>query len=206
MKEAVTMSPEHLSLYALTLEEETPLYLAMKKGELAFIDSDKAADEYELAEDFLSGNGYQHYEISNWAKPGYECRHNLTYWHTLHYAGFGVAAHSYLEGHRFANTVDMDKYLDAFNSEIILPIIEMNEEIGSELQIAEAAILGLRLIDGIDIMIFNERFGLDILKRFDNEISFLVDSGLLEIAGKFLRLTKRGRLLGNEVFWRFLPE
>lgn len=206
LKEVVSMSPEHLSLYALTLEKETPLYLAMERGEVAFMDSNNAADEYEFAEDYLSSNGYKHYEISNWAKPGFECRQNLTYWKTLPYAGFGVAAHSYLNGHRFSNTIDLDKYLNAFDLEIPSTIIDDDEEIGSELQIAEAVILGLRLIDGIDIMVFNKRFNVDLLKKFNTQIKFSIDSDLLEVDGRFIRLTRRGRLLGNEVFWRFLPE
>jgi len=204
LDEAITMRPEHLSLYSLTLEVETPMWRAIKEGSLPEIDSDVSADHYELAEDLLAAQSYSHYEISNWAVAGRECRHNLTYWRNLSYLGVGVAAHSYLDGHRLANTESLDKYLADFSRKS-LPGPELDEEINPELELAETAILGLRLNKGIDLDDIHRRFDIDILVHYRQQVEEMVDAGLLEQADGHIKLTRRGRLLSNEVFWRFLP-
>ena len=205
LDEAMTMRPEHLSLYSLTLEEDTPMWKAIKQGSWPGLDPDISADQYELAEDLLAAHGYGHYEISNWAMAGLECRHNLTYWRNLPYLGVGVAAHSYLDGHRLANTTSLDKYLADFSEETSAEP-EMDEEINPELELAETAILGLRLCEGIDPADFRRRFDVDIRAYYRPQIEEMVEAGLLEQAEGRIRLTRRGRLLSNEVFWRFLPE
>jgi oxygen-independent coproporphyrinogen-3 oxidase len=204
LHEVLKLNPEHLSLYPLTLEGNEPMSKAIERGELPVTDADMAAEHYELAEDILAEHGYQHYEISNWAKISCECRHNLVYWQQLPYIGVGVAAHSYLNGHRLANTSDLDRYINAFQDKTIPPS-EIDEEINPELQCSEAIILGLRLGQGINLDSINNRFSIDLLSRFTEQVSTLTSLGLLECAGRHLRLTRRGRLLGNEVFWQFLP-
>jgi oxygen-independent coproporphyrinogen-3 oxidase len=164
--------------------------------------ADIAADQYELAEDILAANGYRHYEISNWALPGRECRHNLVYWRNRPYLGIGVAAHSCLDGHRTANTTDLDCYIGGPET----GIRDLDEEIGSNLELAESVILGLRLSDGIRFDDVSRRFGKDILVLYRPQIREMESCGLLEVAGDSLKLTRRGRLLSNEVFWRFLPD
>lgn len=205
LRAAMAIAAEHLSLYCLTLEDGVPMWQAIKRGELPDIDPDLCADQYEMAEDLLAESGYRHYEISNWARPGYECRHNLTYWYNSPYLGIGAAAHSSLDGQRRANTADIGKYLAAFANEAA-PVLDLHEEIGAELQLAETAILGLRLEQGISTDDIQARFGIDLWHRYRQEISELVGAGLLECNSRCLRLTRRGRLLSNEVFWRFLPE
>lgn len=200
----IELNPEHLSLYPLTLEGDEPMSLAIERRELPAINTDLCAEQYELAEDLLAVDGYQHYEISNWAREGYQCRHNLVYWQGLPYLGIGAAAHSYLGGHRFANTSDLDKYLDNFSSGE-RPLPEWDEEIGSELQISEAVILGLRLSQGVCLDDIRCRFGIDLLCQYGRQVDSLTSLGLLECAEGYIRLTRRGRLLGNEVFWQFLP-
>jgi oxygen-independent coproporphyrinogen III oxidase len=202
---ALAMAPEHLSLYALTLEPGTPLWRAVEEKSLAGIDPDLVADQYEMAEDILAVHGYQHYEISNWAKPGQECRHNLVYWHNRPYLGIGVAAHSYLNGHRLANITNLDDYLAAF-SRGVLPEKNMDELISPELQVAETIILGMRLGEGIGIASVRERCGVDLRSRYRRPVREMTVLGLLEYSSGNLRLTRRGRLLSNEVFWRFLPD
>jgi oxygen-independent coproporphyrinogen-3 oxidase len=204
LKQAMGLSPEHISLYALTLEEDAPLFQAIERGELPAPDSDFTADMYELAEHMLGEYGYRHYEISNWARSGFECRHNLVYWQNLPYIGAGVAAHSCIYGHRLANTSDLDIYLNAFSSNEPL-LYELDEVIGPELQLSETVILGLRLSEGIQTDYIKNHFGIDLLKRYGSEIEELVDAGLVECNDRCISLTPRGRLLGNEVFWRFLP-
>ena len=200
LEEAMAMRPEHLSLYALTLEEDAPMWQDIKEGSLPGVDPDVSADQYELAEDVLAAAGYRHYEISNWALPGRECRHNLTYWRNLPYIGAGVAAHSCLAGHRLGNTTSLDKYLAG------PPAPEMDEEISPQLELAETVILGLRLCTGIDPDDLHRRFNIDVQAYYRPQIEAMVDAGLLEQDGGHLKLTRRGRLLSNEVFWRFLPD
>ena len=201
---AVALAPEHLSLYALSLEDGVPLRSAIERGEVPAVYPDLAADQYELAEELLARNGYGHYEISNWARAGFECRHNLVYWRNTPYLGIGVVAHSYLEGRRQANSADLDDYLDTGSWNGSAPL-QLDEEIGSELELSESAILGLRLTEGLDLNHVKRRFGVDLLTRFQGAVEDLTALGLLERAGGRLKLTGRGRLLGNEVFWRFLP-
>ena len=204
LDEAIGLNPEHISLYPLTLEDDAPMRLAIQRGEVPPIDSDLTADQYELAQDTLAARGYNHYELSNWAKQGYECQHNLVYWHNLPYLGAGVAAHSYLDGHRLANTTDLDRYLNAF-SRNLPPARELDEEIGPELHLSETVILGLRLSEGIGLDDINRRFGIELLRHYEQQVDVTASLGLLECASGRVRLTRRGRLLGNEVFWRFLP-
>lgn len=204
LDEAIAMMPEHLSLYALTLEVETPMWRAIKEKSLPDIDPDLSADQYEMAEDLLAAHGYRHYEISNWAEEGRECRHNMVYWQNQPYLGVGVAAHSWLDGHRLANTGNLDEYLAAFaGKRPLLP--DMDEVIGLDLELAETVILGLRLEAGVDINSLKNRFGIDVLSYYSQPIREMVDSGLMKHTGEYIRLTRRGRLLSNEVFWRILP-
>jgi putative oxygen-independent coproporphyrinogen III oxidase len=205
LTETISYAPEHISLYALSLEPDTPMGRATARGELPPADPDRSADLYELAASGLAAAGYRHYEISNWARPGRECRHNLVYWHNRPYLGFGVAAHSWKDGHRFANTADLDAYTGALKDGGNPPR-DVDEIISAELELAETIILGLRLAEGVSKGDIHHRFGIDLLQRYDAVISELVDLGLLVNSRERIYLSERGRLLGNEVFWRFLPE
>jgi len=205
LDEVLKVELEHLSLYCLSLEANAPIWEEVKRKHLPDIDPDLSADQYELAEDILSAYGYRHYEISNWAKEKRECHHNITYWNNLPYLGVGVAAHSFIDGHRFANTKSVDKYVAAF-SDRLEPEMDMDEEISPELQLAETVILGLRLCDGIDLNDIKSRFGIDLLECYSWPVEEMIEAGLLDHSGQHLRLTRRGRLLSNEVFWRFLPD
>ncbi len=204
LTEIVALGAEHLSLYALTLEEGTPLAESIKRGEMKAPDADAAAEEYELASEVLAGAGYQQYEISNWSRAGFESRHNLTYWTGGEYLGLGCGAHSYVDNTRRANLYSLEEYLSrALKDE---PPTASTEVIDSDTALAEAIILGLRLNRGISVDSINKRFQADILKRYSVEVTELKDAGLLTNDNGYLKLTPRGRLLGNEVFLRFLPE
>ena len=217
LRQTLSLEPDHLSLYALTLEGGTPMERWVRTGQLPEPDPDLAADMYLLAEDMLDKAGLRHYEISNWAKPGYESRHNLTYWRNLPYLGLGPGAHSYLEGHRFFNLKSPRDYMrklqdapwdnppvglqEAFRS---IHVVQDVEPIGRELEMAETMMMGLRLHEGVSAKGFVERFGEGLLQHYDQEIQELTSLGLLELKEDALRLTDRGRLLGNEVFQRFV--
>jgi oxygen-independent coproporphyrinogen-3 oxidase len=204
LEKLVPLDPNHISLYPLTLEAGLPMLRKIENGELPPIDPDTAADQYELAEEFLARQGYAHYEISNWAKPGFECRHNLVYWNALPYLGTGAGAHSYIDNHRTSNTNSIDDYLLLIKQHQSAAV--MDEEIPPDLQVAEAIMLGLRLVDGISPDNINTRFGININVRYQPQIAELQEMGLIEFTKGMLKLTARGRLLGNEVFHRFLPD
>jgi oxygen-independent coproporphyrinogen-3 oxidase len=205
LDEVTKIGPEHLSLYALSIETDTPIYCAIENGYLPYVDPDLSADQYELAEDLLDSGGYNHYEISNWASKGRECYHNIGYWQNLPYMGVGVAAHSFLNGRRTANTYSIDRYLAAFANNL-QPEQESDEEISPDLQLAETVILGLRLCDGVCLDDIGSRFGRDLPLYYDQCIEELTGFGLLERRDRRIKLTRRGRLLSNEVLWRFLPD
>jgi len=194
----------HLSLYALTLEDDTLLATKIQSGEIPAPDADNAASEYEMACKLLAEAGYQQYEISNWAKPGMESRHNLVYWQREPYLGLGAAAHSMLGQERRANTDNIAAYIKALNNGS-LPEATV-EIIDEKLALAETIILGLRLNRGISADDIQSLFKVDLYQRFAAQIADLTAFGLLEREGMRLKLTPRGRLLGNEVFWRFLPD
>lgn len=202
LRKIVKLGAQHISLYGLTLEEDTPMFEQVKRGELVAPEQDSLASEYETAEEILADAGYTQYEISNWSLPGYESRHNMAYWERVPYLGLGVAAHSFLDKRRMANTSDLDEYLGCLQTGVLPP--QTVETITEPDALSEALFLGLRLNKGVEAGDIDGRFGIDLFSRFSEEISELVSLGLLERDGDRIKLTPRGRLLGNEVFIRFL--
>jgi oxygen-independent coproporphyrinogen-3 oxidase len=202
LREIVNLGAQHISLYGLTLEENTPMFERVQRGEINAPDQDTSASEYEIACDILAACGYRQYEISNWALPGYESRHNLACWQRLPYLGLGVAAHSFLDSRRIANSNDLDEYLKSLPEG--KPVSHTVEVIDQPAAFSEALFLGLRLNKGVDANDINAEFSIDLYSRFAGEIEELVSLGLLEREGSRIKLTPRGRLLGNEVFIRFL--
>jgi oxygen-independent coproporphyrinogen-3 oxidase len=176
--------------------------MAVARGESPAPDADQAATEFELASAKLDAAGYRHYEISNWAHPGFESRHNTIYWRRGEYLGLGVAAHSFVDGQRIANTSSLDDYMSQVASGV--PSREI-EKIDGSTALAEAIILGLRLTEGVSLDDIGRHFGIDLHGRYSTQIGELSELGLVEMSGGRLCLTPRGRLLGNEVFVRFLP-
>jgi len=200
---AVALGPEHLSLYALSVEPGTPLAEWIVAGEVPAPDPDLAADMYEWAGEYLRNTGYVHYEISNWAREGHFCQHNLTYWMNGPYLGFGAGAHSYRGSHRYRNVSSPALYVERIEAGV--SPIEESEVIDTAMEMAETMFLGLRLSEGIRWATFEGRFGRSMRDVYREEIQALREVGLLEVDGTGIRLTPRGRLLGNEVFRRFLP-
>lgn len=206
LERALELAPEHLSLYALTLEEGTPLAAEVAAGRLPEPDPDLAADMYELAQERLAGAGYDHYELSNWARsPDFRCQHNLVYWRNDSYAGVGAGAHSWDGSRRWANVSRPAEYiarLQAGESPV-----DMQETIGTELEMGETMMLGLRLVEeGVAFDRFDRRFGRDLRRIYAAPLAELTALGLIELVPDRVRLSPRGRLLGNQAFMRFLPE
>jgi oxygen-independent coproporphyrinogen III oxidase len=202
LEDIVKLGAQHLSLYCLTVEEGTPLQGSIARGKIASPDQDDAASEYELAEKILEAAGYRHYEISNWALPGYESRHNTAYWKRSPYLGLGVGAHSFIGGQRIANNSSLDGYLASFNNgNLPLQSVEFIDE---SMALSEAMMLGLRLDTGVSADDIRRQFKVDLFSHFQSQIEECENLGLLERKGASIRLTPRGRLLGNEVFIRFI--
>ncbi len=217
LEQAIVLNPEHLSLYCLTIEPETRLAYWIGKGLFPNQDDDLAADMYIYAMERLENAGYQHYEISNWAKGGqYEARHNLQYWLNLPYLGFGAGAHSSMGHYRTENIQTINPYIQAINeaSDVknIFPNSPANIErifIDQYVEMQETMMVGLRLVElGVSNAAFQNRFGKVISDVFNNEILEVAALGLVEWVSEGndqrLRLTKKGRLLGNQVFMRFV--
>jgi oxygen-independent coproporphyrinogen-3 oxidase len=199
IKKAVDLKPEHISTYNLQVEEGTPLYLDKMEGSLNLPDEDSELKMFRASLTYLAVNGYRHYEISNFARSGFECRHNITYWTLEDYIGIGLGAHSYINGIRIENTVDMDKYLSKIFKEIKSEHVNTNKE-----NMSEMIFLGLRLIEGLDLKNFAGRFGVSFRELYSKELDELISDKLLEITDKNARLTKKGLFLANEVFKIFL--
>ena len=215
LERAITLRPEHLSCYALTVEPGTALYYQVAKGILPAPDGDVVADHYEWTRERLAADGYHQYEISNWALPGRECRHNLVYWRADPYLGIGAGAHSFFAGQRFANIDAPNKYVEAVNAtaeerrttgRATMQQIKGGEHPDEETLRSDAIILGLRLIEGVDPVAFAARFDCTIDEVFGPAITKHLGYGLLEWAEGRLRFTERGLLLSNEVFIDLLPD
>lgn len=217
LETALGLHPEHLSLYALTVEHGTPFQAWARRGLVPLPDDDLAADMYDAASERLAQAGYFQYEISNWAceRNGkiLSCRHNLQYWRNLPYLGLGAGAHGYIAGHRTINVAAIPAYIercrtmpadDAFPAG---PATIQAQPIDRWTEIQETMMTGLRLTaEGVLADAFKARFGISLERVFGGEIDRLIQQGLLEWAGepRTLRLSFRGRLLGNAVFRQFV--
>jgi len=150
----------------------------------------------------MEKHSFNQYEISNFSKLGFESKHNLTYWNNESYYGFGAGAHSYLEGKRRSNTGPLKRYIDQTHSGV-LPVVEEHQTTKEE-QMEEEMFLGLRKTKGVSVTHFIDKFAVDPLLLFKNEIGQLTEKQWLEVGKDHIFLTKKGRLLGNEVFQAFL--
>jgi oxygen-independent coproporphyrinogen-3 oxidase len=199
LDEAIAMSPEHLSLYLLEIHEGTPLAEQVESGRQPIPDEDLAAAMYEIMCEQLAAAGYEQYEISNFARPGFESRHNTKYWLLEPVFGFGVSAHSF-DGHqRYANERDTNRYVEMIESFHVAEVSRQDIDFMSEF-----IFLGLRMNRGIDINEFSTRFNCSIFDKYGKEIEELTQLVLLEIVDLRLKLTSKGRLFSNEVFQRFI--
>ncbi len=207
LRRAIELKPEHLSLYALTVEQGTPLARWVADGRVPPPDDDAAAEMYDLACDVLEKAGYRHYEISNWALAGerdWRCRHNLVYWRYEPYLGFGAGAHSFDGKRRWWNVSPVAGYIDRL-SRGETPV-ESWEDLDERLAMGEMMMVGLRLLEeGVPDARFRARFGISLQDAFSEEIGEMTQMGLVEWHDAGLRLTRRGWLVANRVFARFLP-
>lgn len=211
LEEAVRLEPNHFSLYSLILEKNTPLYGSVQTGRLPTVDSDLEADMYKYAMDFLRNKGFEQYEISNWATENkYRCRHNIQYWRNGTYLGFGAGAHSHYRHQRWGNEPGIAEYIHrVIENEAFPPAAAEINEIDKMDEIRETMMMGMRLTkEGIDTDRFYHRFGKPVHEVFSKEIERLIKMDLIEeyLLGKErgIRLTRKGRMLGNQVFLQFM--
>ncbi len=203
LDQALALETDHLSLYSLIVEPGTGFYTLQQKGRLPLPDDDLAAEMFQMAIDAARSAGFGQYEISNFARPGRECRHNLHYWRNEPYHGFGCGAVSYLDGARRMTVKSPAKYADTLETDGDLT--ESVETLTREETMAETMMLGLRLTqDGIDCRAFAARFGPDPRTLYAREIAKYTGRGLLETVGDYLRLTPCGVFLANEVMMEFV--
>jgi len=210
LSQALAFGPEHLSLYGLTIEAGTPLAQAVAGGRLHPCDEELEREMFLAGKRMAEAAGYQHYEISNYARPGCEARHNQHYWEGAPYLGLGPAAHSFAGGERFWNGRDLEGYIDAWEQDE--PAVAGRERIGREEEKSEALLLGLRRRRGIDLELWRERFGEELLERGGRAIARLggllhdhppfsaaPGAELLTLNGQELALTESGVLLYDMV-------
>jgi oxygen-independent coproporphyrinogen-3 oxidase len=203
---ALELHPEHFSLYSLIVEEGTNFFTWVHEGRLTPGDEDLCADMYEYADEHLRQAGYYNYEISNWSQPGYHSKHNLTYWQNLPYIGMGAGASSFFGQRRYKIETDPNTYIKRLKTHQI-PVIESEiEEVSRTQEMTETAFLALRTMMGLHLPTFEQRFGEPFAQFVGNRLHIVNDAGLLEWNDGWLRLSERGRLLGNEVFVRLLPD
>ncbi|GLB58265.1 radical SAM family heme chaperone HemW [Cytobacillus sp. NCCP-133] len=194
----------HYSGYSLIIEPKTVFYNLLRKGKLPTPGEDVEADMYALLMEQMDKNGFKQYEISNFAKPGFESRHNITYWDNEWYFGLGAGAHGYVNGIRRSNHGPLKKYMKPIANGK-LPIFE-EHKVTLEEQMEEEMFLGLRKTDGISISRFKMKFDRNPLKLFEVQIDKLEGSKLIAVSEGHIKLTEQGRYLGNEVFQTFIGE
>jgi len=188
----------HVALYSLILEDHTLFMNQQRRGLLKLPSDDKNADMYEYILDRLNQANYDHYEISNFSKKGYESKHNLTYWDNAEYYGIGAGASGYVDGVRYKNYGPIHHYLQENNKRVY------EERLDQKQQIEEEMFLGLRKKKGVSFPNFQKKFGVNITEIYGEVIEELVQQGLIENINNSIHLTEKGFMLGNEVFQAFL--
>ena len=221
LRTVAELGPEHISAYSLIVEKGTLFYERYGENAGCFPplpDEDTEREIYKVTEQILAGYGYHRYEISNYAKEGYECRHNLGYWERKEYLGLGLGASSLIDECRFHNTADMKKYLEFYGKSASDPSdssgmpggagsLDMHEEIeylSREEQMEEFMFLGLRKTEGISIEEFSAAFGTDIFDVYGTQIKRMKEQELLKVSELRIWLTERGTDVSNYVFSEFM--
>lgn len=204
LNKVIELKPNHISLYSLIVEENTEIKKALEVGKLEYVDEKVEREMYWKTKRILEKNGYFHYEISNFAKRGFESKHNMDCWNQEEYIGFGIAAHSYINNKRFSNISNLEEYIKNINEENFEKNIELHENQTKQDKMKEYMMIGLRKIDGISISEFERRFRISPLFYFRFEIDKLVKENLLEVDLDYIKLTKKGLDFANIVFEEFI--
>lgn len=199
---ALRLNVPHVSAYSLIVEPETPFAMWDAAGRLTRPSEDEEAEMYETVIRRLGAAGYEHYEVSAFARPGFRSEHNLVYWRNEEYVGFGNGATSYLEGERFSNEPRLDRYMALAEAES--PTTAHREHLDLDGQMSETMMMGLRLADGVDRRRFAARFGVDPVERYPDEVARFERPGLLRVTPGAVALTHEGFFVANEVWEAFV--
>lgn len=203
IEQSLALQPEHLSFYLLEVHSGTPLADHIRRGLQPVPDDDLAAEMYDWMIERAAAAGYEHYEISNLCKPGFNSRHNTKYWTGVPYYGFGCSAHSFDgRARRWSNQRDVLRYVENVEHGAS-PVVEETELSEADLR-AEALFLGMRMMRGVDVREYNELFGVDLRTEHRDELDRFREAGLVEFDGDLIRLTRNGALMSNEVFAAFV--
>ena len=198
----VELNPAHISAYSLILEENTELFDMYNRNEFKLLDEDTDIVMYEYTINYLKSHGYNQYEISNYAKEGYECNHNILYWKCENYVGIGASASGFLSGTRYNNVSSLSEY-----EKMILKgkkPIDWEEKLSIKDEIEESIFLGLRMNEGIKFKDFKIKYDLDFIEKYKNEIEKLEKLNLIDVNELGMRLTQKGREISNSVFVEFM--
>jgi len=202
LKKLTDFSLDHLSLYALIIEEGTKFGDLYNKGELKLVDEVIDREMYHYAKDYLKEIGYKQYEISNWAKEGKACKHNILYWEREDYIGIGLGAHSFFENIRYHNEDNLEKYIEMDGNLSLLKLEE--ESITREMAMQEFMFLGLRMTKGISMQSFYKTFGVDIFDVYKSQLDKWIKHHILVKSKDDIALSDYGMDVCNEVFSSFL--
>ena len=198
------LEPEHISVYSLIVEDNTPIKKLIDTGNMVLPDEEIERQMYWYVKDFLELKGYKHYEISNFAKPGFESEHNLDCWNQEEYIGFGVAAYSYIDNKRFGNISNIEQYIENCNNNEFEKNVILEEVQDKTKKMNEYMILGLRKIDGISIQEFERIFNENPIMLYRKELQKLHEEKLIVIDGDRIKLSNKGLDLANLVWEEFV--
>jgi len=200
LSRTIELSPNHISAYGLTIEDGTPLAKDISNGTISIPSEEMQSEMYMITGEMLESAGFMQYEISNYAKMGYECRHNLGYWCGKNYYGVGPSAVSCINHHRYTNPSDITAWQNAVNSGIMC--VE-DEVLDTKAQAEEFVMLSLRTVLGLDTEKYIQRFGYDILHGRELLVKKLCENGLINFDGRILKLTRKGMLISNSIISSF---
>lgn len=204
IEEIIKLSPEHISTYSLIIEEGTPFFNKLAKNKITLPDEEIERQMYWMVKKKLEEAGYIHYEISNFAKKGYESKHNLACWNQEEYVGVGAAAHSYTNNVRYSNVCEIEEYINNYENNNETNNFIFHEKQTKDSKMKEFMLLGLRKINGIQVQEFKNRFGENPIYLYRKELDKLVSENLLEIDGDNIKLTEKGLDLANLVWEEFV--
>ena len=204
LEEIISLEPEHISIYSLIVEEGTSLEKQIQDGTLVLPEEDLERKMYWRAKELLENNGYVHYEISNFAKPNYESKHNLDCWNQKEYVGFGVSAHSYTNNVRYSNITKVEEYIANYEKDKIEDNLIFHEKQNKESKKKEYMLLGLRKLEGVSIQEFKNEFIDNPIFLYHTQLEKLVNEELLEIDGDYIKLTNKGLDFANLVWEEFV--
>ncbi len=202
VSKVISFGLTHISCYSMQIEDDTEFGRLKQSGQLEEIEDELDRSMYHYAVDAFSKAGFPQYEISNFSKPHFKCRHNMNYWERGEYLGAGAGAHSFVHSRRFANTAGVMEYIEGIKEK--KPVLSEDNYLSRDDGIKESIILGLRLNEGVDFTKLSKQYGLDLMSLYQKVLNKLLSLNLVESKGAVIKLTRKGMDLANKVFVEFI--